>query len=174
MKIAECKYLWIALLLALAVNVYQYKGNGDNLSPQTTIDTIKTVIIDSISLIRAKAELNYLREELKNAEGKIEYIQKVDTITVNSVEFIVPNFTARIDTTFEQEDYLTALYEYPQNRFTILHKYPITNTQVSVTEPLHKSLFSFNHGLTAGLGYGVISQKIDLFVGYGFTIGLNL
>ena len=140
----------------------------------TNCDTLTTVITDSVSLIRAKAELNYLREELKAKGVKILYRTKTDTVTINSVDFIVPNFTSRIDTTFERGNYLSAIYEYPQNEFTILHKYPYVSNTITENTVTEKPLFTFNHGVQVGFGYGVNSRTFDTFVGYGFTLGINL
>ena len=167
---------WMHILGAVCFILLGWFGNTVITKPTiiSNCDTVTTVITDSVSLIRAKAELNYLREELKSAEGKIVYKTIVDTITVNSVEFIVPNFEARIDTTFERGNYLSALFEYPSNRFTILHKYRNENVVINNTKTVEeKRLFDFSHGILVGFGYGVISQKLDTFIGYGFKLGLN-
>lgn len=162
---------WIHILGAICFVLLGWFGNTVITKPKvvTNCDTITTVMVDSVSLIRAKAELNYLRSQ----KGNIKYVTKKevirDTILVGDTEFIVPHFTARIDTTFERGNYLTAKYEYPKNEFTILHKYPYVNTQIkeTITE---KPLFTFNHGIQVGFGYGVISQSFDTYIGYGFQL----
>ena len=137
-------------------------------------DTVTVVKIDSISLIRTKAELYYLRTKLKQANGKIVYINKVDTVLVNDTSYIVPNFTANFDTMFTKGDELRVKYFYPQNQFDIYHKYNTINSIVNTTKTIEtKRLFDFSHGIIVGAGYGVTTKKVDVFLGYGFKLGLN-
>ena len=134
-------------------------------------DTVTTVTIDSISLTRAKAELEYLRSELKNVDANITYVTKTDTILVDNTEYIVPYFTASLDTTFNQSS-IKLKYHYPKNEFSdIVFTYPVVSSTVKESKTVEvKKLFNFNHGIQVGFGYGIINKNLDFYVGYGFQL----
>lgn len=169
MKFIKDNWAIIVIVVLFGGNVLQ-KLNP-TIRTVTHTDTLTTVITDSVSLTRAKAELNYLRSELKNAKGKIKYITKIDTIIVSNTEFVVPNFVASLDTTVNQSK-LSLNYHYPQNYFSdILFTFPQKSQTITKTVT-EKPLFDFSHGILVG---GFVGQDgvIRLGVGYGFKIGLN-
>ena len=137
-------------------------------------DTTEVKIENKLLLERKQAEIEYLRTQLKQANGKIKYINKVDTVLVNDTSYIVPNFTANFDTMFTKGDELRVKYFYPQNQFDIYHKYVNDINVVNTTKTIEtKRLFDFSHGILVGAGYGVTTKKVDVFLGYGFKLGLN-
>ena len=177
MKFLKDNWLIIVIIFLFGGNLLQFLNPIVKIKTITEKDTVTVVKIDSVSLTRAKAELNYLREELKNAKGKIVYRTKVDTVQVTDqatdqvIDYVVPNFIASLDTTINQSK-LSLSYHYPQNYFSdIRFTFPKVTTKVTETIQ-EKPLFDFSHGILVG---GFVSQDgvIRLGIGYGFKIGLN-
>lgn len=174
MKFIKDNIFWILLIVFFGGHLTKYINPVIQVHETVVHDTTTVVQIDSISLTRAKAELNYLRTELKQANGKIKYINKTDTVKVNDTTYIVPNFTAKYDTVFSKGDELRVFYRYPQNQFDVFHKYVNDIDVVHTTKTIEtKRLFDFSHGIIVGAGIGLITKQPDVFVGYGFKLGLN-
>ena len=175
MKFLKDNWLIIAVVILFGGNLLQYINPVVKIKEVVTRDT--TVVVDSVSLTRAKSELNYLRERLKTAQGKIVYVQKTDTIRIveqngSETNYIVPNFIASLDTTINQSR-LFLSYHYPQNYFSdIRFTYPKVYEKTTTTI-VEKPLFDFSHGIILGVGLGVIAKQPDIFIGYGFKLGLN-
>ena len=177
MKFLKDNWLIIVIICLFGGNLLQFLNPIVKIKEIIKKDTVTVVKIDSVSLTRAKSELNYLRERLKTAQGKIVYVQKTDTIRIveqngSETNYIVPNFVASLDTTINQSR-LSLSYHYPQNYFSnILFTYPQKSQTITkiVTE---KKLFDFSHGILIG---GFVSQDgvIRLGIGYGFKLGINL
>ena len=177
MKFLKDNWLIIAVIILFGGNLTQFLNPIVKIKEVVKRDTVTTVTVDSVSLTRAKAELEYLRSQVVIANGKIKYVTKkviiCDTITVDNTEFIVPNFIASLDTTYKESS-IKLKYHYPQNVFTdISFTYPRIENNITKTVEV-KKLFNFNHGIQVGFGYGVINQNLDFYIGYGFTLGLNL
>ena len=171
MKFLENNWIWLLIIILFGGNLTQYLNPVIKIKEVIKRDTVTTVTIDSLSLTRAKAELEYLRSELKNVDANITYVTKTDTILVDNTEYIVPYFTASLDTTFNQSS-IKLKYHYPRNEFSdIVFTYPVINTTVKESKTVEvKKLFSFAHGVQVGFGYGVINKNLDLFIGYGFQL----
>lgn len=183
MKLIKDYWFIILIVFLFGGNLVQYFNPMVKIERETIRDTVTTVITDSVSLTRAKAELNYLRAELNKEKVKNSYLSgktvtnqgywgKIDTIIVSNTEFIVPNFVASLDTTVNQSK-LSLNYHYPQNYFSdILFTFPQKSQTITKTVT-EKPLFDFSHGILVG---GFVGQDgvIRLGVGYGFKIGLNL
>ena len=176
MKFLKDNWLIIAVVILFGGNLLQYINPVVKIKEVVTRDT--TVVIDSVSLTRAKSELNYLREELKNAKGKIVYRTKVDTVQVtdqatDQVEkYIERHFIASLDTTINQSK-LSLSYHYPQNYFSDIRFTYQAKTIKETKEVQVKPLIDFSHGIILGAGLGVITKQPDIFIGYGFKLGLN-
>ena len=171
MKFLKDYWLVIVAVILFGGNLTQYLNPVIKIRDVIKRDTVTTVIIDSVSLTRVKAELEYLRSELKNAEGKIVYKDKVSEIEIRDTTYIVPNFIASLDTTFNESS-IKLKYHYPENEFRdIRFSYPIVNSTIKETKTVEVTkLFTFNHGIQVGFGYGVINKNLDLYVGYGFQL----
>jgi len=170
MKFLKDNWLIIVVVFLFGGNLLQYINPVIEVREVVTTDTVTTIVFDSVLLERKEAEIAYLKEKGK---GKIIYKTKVDTVLVNETEYIIPHFEAKIDTTFEKGNYMTAKYAYPQNEFTILHKYPHTNTEIKETKVVEeKKLFNFSHGIIAG-AFVVPDGTIKVGIGYGLKLGIN-
>ena len=171
MKFLKDYWFIIAIIVLFGGNLTQYLNPIVEIKEVIKRDTVTSVTIDSLSLTRAKAEIEYLRSELKNVDANITYVTKTDTILVDNTEYIVPYFTASLDTTFNQSS-IKLKYHYPKNEFSdIVFTYPVVSSTVKESKTVEvKKLFTFNHGVQVGFGYGVINKNLDFYVGYGFQL----
>ena len=173
MKFLKDNWLIIAVIILFGGNLTQFLNPIVKVQEVIKRDTVTTVTVDSVSLMRAKAELEYLRSQIVIAKGKVIYKDVVSEIEIHDTTYIVPNFIASLDTTYKQSS-IKLKYHYPQNVFTdISFTYPRIENNITKTVEV-KKLFNFNHGIQVGFGYGVINQNLDFYIGYGFTLGLNL
>lgn len=147
--------------------------------------TIKTVKVETTTVIkdtsqtlqlRAKtAEITYLKNELNNARGEIEY--KLDTLYLpgadKPVKTIIPSFIAKFDTSYNQgKDSVHVDYHYPENKFNFLHRYTYNQSFTENKITLRRPLFEFTHGIIAGAFVDPLGQ-VRVGIGYGFQIKIN-
>lgn len=177
MKFIKDNWLIIVVVFLFGGNLLQYLNPVIKVKEVVKTDTITSVITDSVSLIRAKAELNYLREELRLANGKIVYVQKTDTIQIieqnKPKTYVIPEFVASLDTTFSKGDELSIKYLYPQNYFNLDFKYKSKAITIKETKEVQvKPLFDFSHGFIAG-AFVTPSGTVQVGIGYGLQLKLN-
>lgn len=159
----------------LALIAFFMSGNAFQMvNPKIEIQKIETVVKDTsavLELKKVKAELSYLRAnpeiKYKKAKASKPEILK-DTVFIEGEQFIVPNFTASIDTLINK-DSLRVSYEYPLNQFDIFIKKHYTQTTEKITV-VEKPLFSFTHGISAGV---FIAQDGIVRPGIGYTLQIS-
>lgn len=142
---------------------------------------ILLIILVVLNLILFKKDIKVEKEYI--TEYKTDTIVKVDTIVKeklipvkiyqSNTDTIYINDTVYVEIPIETKVYTDSTYEchisgYKPN-LDYLKVYPrtiyVTNEKVSEIKPKR-----LTQGFQGGVGYGLIGNKIDLFVGYGFQI----
>ena len=113
----------------------------------------------------------------------VEYVEKKDTVVVFRHEtdtlYLEKLITKNVVDTIHTND-TTVLYNYSDSvidikmqaqrldwfKYNVHHKDTITIFQTKYIEKTLKENKKFQHGISVGLGYGLINKKPDLFLGY--------
>ena len=141
----------IIIIILVILNLYQY--NKNNIVKINTVEVRDTVVIrdtvkfDNPTLIYVKTEPDTL------------YIESIDSTVVMNKETKVYR-----DSTYELQlsgirpnlDYINV---YPKTTY-------ITTEKVSYVKDKRR----FTHGIQAGVGFGIVNKKPDVFIGYGVQI----
>ena len=145
-------YIFIIFILVI-LNLYQY--NNNKIVNINTVETIRDTVV--------------IRDTLKFDNPTLIYIKsEPDTLYIPSIDS-----TVRIDK--ETKLYKDSLYELQLSgirpNLDYINVYPkttyITTEKVSYVKEKKKH---FHHGIQAGIGFGIINRKPDVFVGYGVQI----
>lgn len=141
----------IIIFILIILNLYQYSHNKNNIIEINNVETIRqdTIIV---------------RDTLKFYKPKPIYVKsEIDTLYINDTTFIeLPKETKVYrDSTYEArisgfQPNLDYIYVFPKKTY-------ITTEKVSYIEKKRH----FSHGLQVGVGYGLITKKPDVFIGYG-------
>lgn len=148
------QFIYILIIFILIIiNLYQCNKNNNRIVEINNVETIRqdTLIV---------------RDTLKFYKPKPIYVKsEIDTLYINDTTFIeLPKETKVYrDSTYEARisgfqpnlDYINV---FPKTTY-------ITTEKVSYIEKKRH----FHHGIQVGVGYGLITNKPDVFVGYGFT-----
>lgn len=141
----------IIIFILIILNLYQYSHNNNRIEiNDTIIERQDTVVV---------------RDTLKFYKPKPIYVEsELDTLYINDTTFIeLPKETKVYrDSTYEAsisgfQPNLDHISVYPKTIY-------ITEEKTSYIE----NKKHFHHGIQAGIGFGVINRKPDVFVGYGF------
>lgn len=142
----------IIIFILIFLNLYQYNKNNriEINTVETRRDTVvimDTVRFDNPTLIYVKTEPDTL------------YIESIDSTVVMNKETKVYR-----DSTYEAQisgfqPHLDHIKVFPKTTY-------ITTEKVSYVKDKRR----FTHGIQAGIGFGVINRKPDVFIGYGVQI----
>ena len=123
------------------------------------------------------------REEKIIEKETVEYVEKKDTVVVLKHEtdtlYVEKLITKNVVDTIHTND-TTTLYNYSDSvidikmqaqrldwlKYNVHHKDTVTLYE-KIKQPIYiTSEKKFQHGISVGLGYGLINKKPDLFLGY--------
>lgn len=146
--------LSILLIISLSLNIYYYnKGcsSGYNLEKEyITVQKRDTIV-----------EYKYSTDTIYNTKTKTEYKNIVinDTVYIENKPEIYKDSTDNYDITIQS-------VKMDWYKLNIHKRDTITYTKEIIKNVYNKKKQHFNHGITLGVGYGVLNQKPDLFIGY--------
>ena len=141
----------IIIIILVILNLYQYnKNNRIEINTVEVRDTVvirDTVKFDNPTLIYVKSEPDTL------------YIESIDSTVVMNKETKVYR-----DSTYEAQisgfqPHLDHIKVFPKTTY-------ITTEKVSYVKDKRR----FTHGIQAGVGFGIVNKKPDVFIGYGVQI----
>lgn len=142
---------FIIIIILIILNLYQYNHNN-KIVKINTVEVRDTVVI---------------RDTVKFDNPTLIYVKtEPDTLYINDTTFIeLPKETKVYrDSTYEAQitgfrpnlDYINV---YPKTTY-------ITTEKVSYVKDKRR----FTHGIQAGIGFGIVNKKPDVFIGYGVQI----
>lgn len=143
----------LLFLTLLAWGSYEWKINPQIIEKETIkIDTI--TVVDTVKIIEPQATI-------------IRTVDKVyyDTIIIDSEPLEVPLQVE--EKVYDDSLYHIVISGVHPNLDTLELYQPSIIINKEVTKYKNKR---FNHGLQIGLGYGLINNKPDVYIGYGFQI----
>lgn len=146
--------LSILLIISLSLNIYYYnKGcsSGYKLEKEyITVQKRDTIV-----------EYKYNTDTIYNTKTKTEYKNIVinDTVYIENKPEIYKDSTDNYDITIQS-------VKMDWYKLNIHKRDTITYTKEIIKNVYNKKKQHFNHGITLGVGYGVLNQKPDLFIGY--------
>lgn len=168
-------FLTIVMIVAMAVIIaLVYKDGKQNKpvdAPIIKVDTFTTMTTDTVYL-------THTQTIVKPQPTRVDTLYRVDTVTKEKVMDICKvyendsSLIVRNDTDSARVDY--HLYIATRNsdvdsvglRFGI--DYPkVTKTQYITKEITQYKKQHFTYGIQAGVGYGLINKKPDVFIGIG-------
>lgn len=141
----------IIIFILIFLNLYQY--NKNNRIEINTVEVRDTVVI---------------RDTLKFDNPTLIYVKsEPDTLYIESIDS-----TVTIDK--ETKIYKDSLYELQLSgirpNLDYINVYPKTTYITTEKVSYVKDKRRFTHGIQAGIGFGVINRKPDVFIGYGVQI----
>lgn len=144
---------FIIIIILIILNLYQYNHNNKIVKINTvetrrdTVVIMDTVKFDNPTLIYVKTEPDTLYIESIDSTVTIDKETKIykDSLYELQLSGIRPNL-----------DYINV---YPKTTY-------ITTEKVSYVKDKRR----FTHGIQAGIGFGIINKKPDVFIGYGVQI----
>ena len=141
----------IIIIILVILNLYQY--NKNDIVKINTVEVRDTVVIrdtikfDNPTLIYVKTEPDTL------------YIERIDSVVT-------------IDK--ETKLYKDSLYELQLSgirpNLDYINVYPKTTYITTEKVSYVKDKRRFTHGIQAGVGFGIVNKKPDVFIGYGVQI----
>ena len=142
----------IIIIILIILNLYQYNHNN-------TIVKINTVEVRDTVVIR---------DTLKFDNPTLIYVKtEPDTLYVESIDSVVT-----IDK--ETKLYKDSLYELQLSgirpNLDYINVYPKTTYITTEKVSYVKDKRRFTHGIQAGVGFGIVNKKPDVFIGYGVQI----
>lgn len=145
----------LSLLLALSVTFqYHYHSNRNSVENSLKTDTVTVIKIDSITI--EKPVLKY------------KYITKVITDTLYNTDSVLVPVRIPIERTIFQDSTYRAVVSGYRASLDTIQVYPI-HTYTTITNTKQKR---FNIGIQAGVGYGFLLKKPDIYVGLGVSCRL--
>ena len=141
----------IIIIILVILNLYQYNNNKrieiNTVEVRDTVVIRDTVKFDNPTLIYVKTEPDTLYIESIDSVVTIDKETKLykDSLYELQVSGIRPNL-----------DYINV---YPKTTY-------ITTEKVSYVKEKRR----FTHGIQAGIGFGIVNRKPDVFIGYGVQI----
>ena len=151
----------------IALNIEQVEENYKN----------NPLIINKIKVVKDKVNLDslrnaidqYWRDSLKTQDltDKV-FLSKVDTVFVNK------DSTGTVtDSIHVNSIYLSRIPLSPDDihSVSVYHKNYQYNKKITI---IKQPVIDLKTGIVAALGYGLIRKEIDVFLGYGVQINLNI
>ena len=140
--------LWAILLISLMLNVYLLTRKD------------KTIEKEIVQYVERKDTVVVFRHETDTL-----YLEKL--ITKNVVDTIHTNDTTVL---YNYSDSVIDIKMQAQRldwfKYNVHHKDTITLYETKYIEKTLKENKKFQHGISVGLGYGLVNKKPDLFLGY--------
>ena len=141
----------IIIIILVILNLYQY--NKNNRIEINTVEVRDTVVI---------------RDTLKFDNPTLIYVKtEPDTLYIESIDSVVT-----IDK--ETKLYKDSLYELQLSgirpNLDYINVYPKTTYITTEKVSYVKDKRRFTHGIQAGVGFGIVNKKPDVFIGYGVQI----
>lgn len=141
----------IIIIILIILNLYQY--NKNNRIEINTVEVRDTVVI---------------RDTVKFDNPTLIYVKtEPDTIYIESIDSVVT-----IDK--ETKLYKDSLYELQLSgirpNLDYINVYPKTTYITTEKVSYVKDKRRFTHGIQAGVGFGIVNKKPDVFIGYGVQI----
>lgn len=147
----------LSLLLALSL-IFQhlYHSNRNNTGNSLKTDTVTVTKIDTVTIIKPVVQYRYITQVITDTLYNIDSIKVPVQIPIESK-------------TYQDSTYRAVVSGYRASLDTI-QVYPI-HTYTTITNTITKQK-RFNIGIQAGVGYGVINKKSDVYVGLGVSYRL--
>ena len=143
---------FIIIIILIILNLYQYNHNN-KIVKINTVEVRDTVVI---------------RDTLKFDNPTLIYVKtEPDTIYIESIDStVVMNKETKV--------YKDSLYELQLSgirpNLDYINVYPKTTYITTEKVSYVKDKRRFTHGIQAGIGFGIINKKPDVFIGYGVQI----
>ena len=142
----------IIIIILVILNLYQYNHNND-IVKINTVEVRDTVVI---------------RDTVKFDNPTLIYVKsEPDTLYIESIDSVVT-----IDK--ETKLYKDSLYELQLSgirpNLDYINVYPKTTYITTEKVSYVKDKRRFTHGIQAGVGFGIVNKKPDVFIGYGVQI----
>ena len=142
----------IIIIILVILNLYQY--NKNNRIEINTVEVRDTVVI---------------RDTIKFDNPTLIYVKtEPDTLYIESIDSTV----VTIDK--ETKLYKDSLYELQLSgirpNLDYINVYPKTTYITTEKVSYVKDKRRFTHGIQAGVGFGIVNKKPDVFIGYGVQI----
>ena len=142
----------IIIIIFVILNLYQY--NKNNRIEINTVEVRDTVVI---------------RDTIKFDNPTLIYVKtEPDTLYIESIDSTV----VTIDK--ETKLYKDSLYELQLSgirpNLDYINVYPKTTYITTEKVSYVKDKRRFTHGIQAGVGFGIVNKKPDVFIGYGVQI----
>lgn len=143
----------IIIIILIILNLYQYNHN-DTIKINNTVETIRDTVVIMDTVRFDEPTLIYVKTE-------------PDTLYIESIDSVVT-----IDK--ETKIYKDSLYELQLSgirpNLDYINVYPKTTYITTEKVSYVKEKRRLTHGIQAGIGFGVINRKPDVFIGYGVQI----
>ena len=141
----------IIIIILVILNLYQY--NKNDIVKINTVEVRDTVVI---------------RDTIKFDNPTLIYVKtEPDTLYIESIDSVVT-----IDK--ETKLYKDSLYELQLSgirpNLDYINVYPKTTYITTEKVSYVKDKRRFTHGIQAGVGFGIVNKKPDVFIGYGVQI----
>ena len=141
----------IIIIILVILNLYQY--NKNDIVKINTVEVRDTVVI---------------RDTIKFDKPKLIYVKtEPDKLYIESIDSVVT-----IDK--ETKLYKDSLYELQLSgirpNLDYINVYPKTTYITTEKVSYVKDKRRFTHGIQAGVGFGIVNKKPDVFIGYGVQI----
>jgi len=164
------KYLIVLLWIASLLVVYFYRN--DEVAIKETVswktDPRDSIKIDSLLVIASKKheiEVRYLPPKILKL---YDTIVKTDTTLSldSSVSIQVSQFDANLSRGRDSVSLFITFFGAPLNAMDIKERW---NRDYFREKVIMMNPKGFMHGISAGIGYGVVSKRPDFFIGYSWT-----
>ncbi len=144
----------ILLILSIILNIHLY------CNPRIKVEKEKEIVTDTIIEWRYSTDTIYL--DKVNTKYEYKYITINDTVYIENKPQHYTDTTSNY--TFEAQAVKLDWYKLDVHKTDT-----VTQTKIEyVYNKGNKRKIHFNHGIQFGVGYGLINNKPDVFIGYGF------
>ena len=143
----------LSLLLALSITFqYLYHSNRNSVENSLKTDTITIIKIDTVTVVKPAVQYRY--------------ITQVITDTLYNTDSVLVPVQIPIETKIYQDSTYRAVISGYRASLDTIQVHPI-HTYTTITKQKR-----FNIGVQAGVGYGFLLKKPDIYVGLGVSYRL--
>lgn len=147
----------LSLLLALSITFqYLYHSNRNSVENSLKTDTITIIKIDTVTVVKPAVQYRY--------------ITQVITDTLYNTDSVLVPVQIPIETKIYQDSTYRAVISGYRASLDTIQVHPI-HTYTTITNMITKQK-RFNIGVQAGVGYGFLLKKPDIYVGLGVSYRL--
>lgn len=157
----KIRLFWLALgaILTLAIGVLTYH-------PSEVKTTVKTIVkTDTITNVIERVDTIYKPKPVTTEIVRVDTVRADTVLVYESKKYNVP---VRTDSVSGEIDVVASGVDCSVDSVMWRLSFPVrTVTNTITTERIVTKKTHINWGVTVGAGYGVITRKPDVFVGFG-------